>query len=468
MISRRLFLSTLAAAPLVSYAQESTHWDVIVVGSGAAGLSAACSALEHGASKVLILEKGPVVGGHTILSTRYVAAVDRPRQSRMGIKDSPQKMLEDMLDVGGSLNDRALAQIVCEQSEAVIYWLEKHGVRWDDKIYQTVAGLHPRSHITNFVRAGYDYVIALLNSAKESGAKVLLNAKVNRLLEKNGHVLGVEVKRSDGKVDSFYSNAVILATGGFTANVSLRQKYDPRLTSEFPTTANPNGTLFDGATGDGLIMAQALGADTKDAEYLQLIPFWGGRLLDYVGADIYVNNQGERFVNEAASWKTVSDAILKQDRREMWAITDAQSTKGASLGVKLMNGTVKKASTIEEMARSMQVPVQNLINTIQEYNTFAEKGFDPFFGKALFTQLINTAPYYFGKEKLAVHFCCGGIKLNAKAEVVRKDGSSIPGLYVCGEASGGPHGHDRLGGVALTSAFVFGRIAGENAAKFEG
>ncbi len=210
-------------------------------------------------------------------------------------------------------------------------------------------------------------------------------------------------------------------------------------------------------------MAQKLGAATKDAEFLQLIPFWGARLLDYVGADIYVNNQGFRFVNEAASWRDVSNAILEQDKREMWAITDSQSKKGASLGVKLMNGTVKKASTIKEMAKAMGVPIQNLEETIRSYNKFSAEGMDPIFGKKVFTQQINQPPFYFGKEKLAVHFCCGGIKLNKNAEVVKLDGSIIPGLYVCGEASGGPHGHDRLGGVALTSAFVFGRIAGRNA-----
>lgn len=211
-------------------------------------------------------------------------------------------------------------------------------------------------------------------------------------------------------------------------------------------------------------MAQKLGAATKDAEFLQLIPFWGGRLLDYVGADIYVNNQGFRFVNEAVSWRDVSNAILGQDKQEMWAITDSQSKKGASLGVKLMNGTVKKASTIKEMAKAMGVPIQNLEETIRSYNKFAAEGMDPIFDKKVFTQQINQPPFYFGKEKLAVHFCCGGIKLNKNAEVVKLDGSIIPGLYVCGEASGGPHGHDRLGGVALTSAFVFGRIAGKNTA----
>ena len=464
MLSRRNLLASMLLSGLPCFASEVKEWDVIVVGTGVAGLTAACSALESGAGTVLILEKSPVVGGHSILSTGYVAAVDKRRQQKAGIEDSPSLMLQNMLEVGGNLNDVELAKIVCENSEDTVYWLEKMGVKWDENIYQTVAGLHPRSHITNFVRAGYDYVMALLSSAKKMGAKLALNTKGLELIEKDGRVTGIRVQNPDGSISDLSAKSIILATGGFTANVQLRKQFDPRLTEEFPTTANPNRKSFDGATGDGLIMACKLGAATKDAEYLQLIPFWGGRLLDYVGGDIFVNNQGLRFVNEAASWREVSNAILEQDKREMWAITDSQSKKGASLGVKLMNGTVKKSSSIKEMAEVMGVPAQNLEETIQNYNKYAGEGLDPFFGKKVFTQKIEQPPFYFGKEKLAVHFCCGGIKLNKNAEVVKTDGSTIPGLYVCGEASGGPHGHDRLGGVALTSAFVFGGIAGKNAA----
>ena len=418
MLSRRNLLASMLLSGIPAFASEVKDWDVIVVGTGVAGLAAACSALEAGAGNLLILEKSPVVGGHSILSTGYVAAVDKPRQQRAGIEDSPSLMLQNMLEVGGYLNDVELAKIVCENSEDTVYWLEKMGVKWDGNIYQTVAGLHSRSHITNFVRAGYDYVMALLSSAKRMGAKLALNTKALDLIEKDERVIGIRVQNPDDSITDLFAKAVILATGGFTANVELRSKFDPRLGSEFPTTANPNRKSFDGATEDGLIMAQKLGAATKDAEFLQLIPFWGGRLLDYVGADIYVNNQGFRFVNEAASWRDVSNAILEQDKREMWAITDSQSKKGASLGVKLMNGTVKKASTIKEMAKAMGVPIQNLEETIRSYNKFSAEGMDPIFGKKVFTQQINQPPFYFGKEKLAVHFCCGGIKLNKNAEVV--------------------------------------------------
>ncbi len=448
MIYRRKLLAALGTTwSFGVFAEQHAVkiWDVIIVGSGVAGLSAACSALQAGAKSVLILEKGPVVGGHSILSTGYVAGVDRKRQEKLGIKDSPELMLQNMLDIGGGKNDYELAKIVCDNSESVINWLEDLGVKWDDRIFQTVAGLHPRSHITSLVRAGYDYVMALLQYAVNHGATLKLKTKVTGLITENGTVKGVIVQNINGMSQEFIGKTVILATGGFTANVELRTRYDPRLGEIFPTTANPFGSTFDGATGDGLLMALELGAATKDAEYLQLIPFWGGRLLDYVGGDIYVNIVGKRFVNEAASWKEVSEAILQQPQCEMWAITDSQSQKGASLGIKLIKKVIKKANTVEEMALEMKVSPKVLKQTLDEYNSNARIGLDPLYGKNLFTQTIDRPPYYFGKEKLGVHFCCGGIKFNKNAQVVKTNGAIIPRLYVCGEASGGPHGHDRMG-----------------------
>lgn len=210
-------------------------------------------------------------------------------------------------------------------------------------------------------------------------------------------------------------------------------------------------------------MTEPLNAELRDVEYVQLIPFWGGRLLDYVGGDIFVNKLGERFVSESAPWKEISEAVLRQPGKTMWAITDSQSRKGASLGIKLMKGVVHKADSIDEMARAMDVPSLVLQRTLNTYNKYAEQGEDPEFHKNCFTQQINKPPFYFGLERLCVHFCCGGLRFNENGQVLNKDGNVIEGLYVCGEASGGLHGHDRMGGVALTSAFVFGRIAGRHA-----
>ena len=158
--------------------------------------------------------------------------------------------------------------------------------------------------------------------------------------------------------------------------ISERQDFSSVRTGENTVRARAR-IQFDGATGDGLLMAQRIGAATKDAEYLQLIPFWGGRLLDYVGGDIYVNTVGKRFVNEGGSWKEVSEAILKQPEREIWAITDSQSQKGASLGIKLMNKVIRKADSIEEMAVQMKVPKKILKETLETYNHYATQNLGP-------------------------------------------------------------------------------------------
>lgn len=467
MIKRRQLLKTAAvmSIPLLAEAKEQV-WDVIVVGTGVAGLSAAVSAIQNGAKKVLILEKNSVIGGHSIVSTGYVSAVDPKRQSPEDPKDSPELMLQNMLEIGGNKNDINLARIVCERSGEIIDWLEDIGVKWEPKLFQTAAGLFPRSHITNPVRAGYDYVTTLNRYAVRHGAKLLLNARAVSLLETNGIVSGVMVSINSNPAIPLLSKAVILATGGFTANVKMRQKFDKRLTPEFSTTANPFGNNFDGATGDAITMTEPLGAALKDVEYIQLIPFWGGRLLDYVGGDIFVNKLGKRFVSESAPWKEISEAVLRQPDREMWAITDSQSRKGASLGIKLMNGVVHKADSVREMADVMKVNPDILESTLDLYNRFAVLKEDPLFHKNSILQTISKPPFYFGLEKLCVHFCCGGVRFNENAQVTNAEAKAIPGLYVCGEASGGPHGHDRMGGVALTSAFVFGKIAGQHAVNY--
>lgn len=463
MISRRqIIIGTASAlmAPGLCFAKKK--WDLIIVGSGVAGLSAAVSSLQSGAKSVLILEKSPVIGGHSIVSTGYVSAVDPKRQK---YKDSPELMLENMLEIGGHKNDTALAEIVCQRSFEIINWLEDVGVKWEPTLLQTAAGLFPRSHISNTVRAGYDYVMALNSYAIRHGAKLLLNTKAESLITEEGRVVGVTASLGKDQSVPMYAGAVILATGGFTANVEMRTRFDPRLGPEFATTANPFGNAYDGATGDAITMTEPLGAALKDAQYIQLIPFWGGRLLDYVGGDIFVNKHGKRFVSESASWKEISEAVLKQPDKEMWAITDSQSRKGASLGIKLMNQVVRKANSVQEMASIMHVEPSVLAQTLDTYNRHAKINEDPIFHKNRFTQTISVPPYYFGIERLCVHFCCGGVRFNKNAQVIRKDGSVIEGLYVCGEASGGPHGHDRMGGVALTSAFVFGKIAGEQATQ---
>ena len=228
-----------------------------------------------------------------------------------------------------------------------------------------------------------------------------------------------------------------------------RIQINPLLTQDVPTSANPLGTVFDGATGFGL----------------QALPFWGGRLLDYQGADIYVDKRGQRFVNENNPWNVISNAILSLPEKRCWVITDDRSFKGATLGVKLINGVVKKSHSIDEMAAGMNIEPAVLNSTIEEYNRAVEKGYDARTGKRLFRQRIELAPFYWGEERIYAHTTLDGIRINIAAEVIAAQGGVLPGLYAAGEYAGGIFGGDRLGGAGMTGCFVMGREAGRQAAR---
>ena len=213
-------------------------------------------------------------------------------------------------------------------------------------------------------------------------------------------------------------------------------------------------------------MAEEVEAALTDMDCIQTLPFWGGRLTDYVGADIYLNQDGERFVNEASSWKRISDAIWALPDHECWVVTDSQSLKGASRSAKLIKNIVRQAPSVRAMASGMGISEDVLQATLDRYNGFVQKGQDADFGKSMFTQTISVPPYYYGKEHLFVHYCCGGVRFNVKSEVLNRSGEAIPGLFAAGEVTGGLHGADRVGGCSITDCVVYGRNAGRSAAQF--
>jgi len=225
------------------------------------------------------------------------------------------------------------------------------------------------------------------------------------------------------------------------------------------------GRGFDGSTGDGILMAEKLGAQTVDMDAIQLIPLRGGRLLNYVGGDIYVDSEGKRFIDESKGVKAIAKAYLNLPDRVFWVITDSQSQKSLDLDAKLLAGSVHIADSVSEMAKKMHVSAKVLQETLDRYNRFVEQGEDKDFGKKIFTQKIEKPPFYFGGEQFDIHYSCGGLKINKTCQVIGKADKPIPNLYAVGEVTGGIHGRDRLGGDSLISCFVFGKIAGEEIAK---
>ena len=265
----------------IAFADQVVDTDIVVVGAGGAGFSAAVAAAEAGDKNIVLLEKNPVVGGHTVISGGSVNAVDTKRQKAMGIEDSADKMAAQTLKAGDYRADPALVKTLADNSEAAINWMEGLGVQWNPRVFEAWGGLFARSHNSGDKNAGHDYIRVLNKAAKAHGVQIKTNTKAVELLRKDDQspVTGVVAQAKNGEKITYNAKAVVLATGGFTANVPMRMRYDRRLDASFKTTANPTGKGFDGSTGDGINMATKVGADTDGMNYIQLIPFVAAALL---------------------------------------------------------------------------------------------------------------------------------------------------------------------------------------------
>lgn len=438
--------------------------DVLVIGTGGAGFNTAVTAAQAKV-KVIMLEKMPSIGGATIISGGSMNFPDPVLQKPQGIEDSSDLMFQQTLAAGDNRNDPKLVRTLADNAPALKAWYESLGLKWAERVFEPFGGLFPRGHNSGAVNAGRDYIRVLNDAAKKLNVEIRTGTRAVALLRdgSNGAVYGVRAEDEDGKV-TFLAKSVVIATGGFSGNVEMRMKYDPRLDASFHTTANPSGKAVAFNTGDGIVMGQHIGANLVGMDYIQLIPWYGGRAIDYVGGDVWVNSDGKRFLNEGGRRDRIADAILAAKGQFCWVITDDQSIKNATVETKLKSGILHKANSVEEMAKVMQVDPKVLQETLDRYNKYAALKQDPDFGKTTFTQLINKAPYYFGIEKENVHFTEGGLQITPNTEVLDIDGKVIPGLYAAGEVTGGVHGTNRAGGNSLAAISVFGRIAGKNAA----
>ncbi|MGE5552491.1 MAG: flavocytochrome c [Betaproteobacteria bacterium] len=454
-------------------AELPTSADVIVVGGGGAGLAAAVEAAGNGAS-VILLEKMPMLGGNTIRSGGGYNCVDPDRQTPQGIKDSIEWHYYQTLKGGDYEGDPALVATLVENAPDGLHWLESLGLKFRPEVMTITGALWPRSHVT-YDPAGTGFIAYLKKAADARSVKILLNTRATHLLTSGRRVIGVEAVTKDGKAVEFRANkGVVLATGGFSANVEMRMKYNPKLTAAIGTTNHP------GATGDGYVMAQEIGADLVGMKWIQLLPLGTpgtGALENWVeaGADemIFVNKLGKRFVREDARRDDLTAALFAQPDSLMYVVVDSQCTtavKGANNWGQKPNDLVAKgyaftADTIEELAKKMGVPVDALVKTVKDYNSYLEAKKDAEFGKTLMRVKLEKPPFYASPRVPTVHHTMGGVKINTNAQVIGVDGAIIPGLYAAGEVTGGVHGTNRLGGNALADVIVFGRIAGRNAAK---
>ncbi|WP_407695829.1 flavocytochrome c [Shewanella avicenniae] len=440
--------------------------DIVVVGSGGAGLAAAVSASENGA-KVIVLEKEPLAGGNTKLAAGGMNAAETQFQKKRGIQDKVSIMIEDTMKGGRNINDPALVNILASNSSDSIDWLTSMGADMSDVGRMGGASVNRTHRPTGGAGVGAHVAQVLYGAAVKSGADIRFNSRVVRVLEdSNGKVEGVLV---EGKYTGFYvikTSAVVMATGGFAKNNDRVASYDPKLKG-FAATNHP------GATGDGLDVALAAGAATRDLEYIQAHPTWspkGGVMVTEAvrgNGAILVNREGKRFVNEITTRDKASAAILNQTGASAFLFFDDSVRKSLK---KIENyihlGIVTEGKTVADLAAKLGLPAANLEATVASYNGFVKAGKDAQFERPNMPRELATGPYYALEVKPAVHHSMGGVKIDTSAEVLNKDGKVISGLFAAGEATGGVHGANRLGGNAISDIVTFGRIAGRNAAQF--
>lgn len=456
------------------------EYDVVIIGSGFAGLAAAIEARKAGSS-VIVLEKMGVPGGNSTISGGLVAAAGSPLQAKENIEDSPELMLADMLAAGQDFNHRDLAGIVAEKSAETLLWtINELGVKYKPELSHLGGHSVPRTYNTANT-SGAGIIRPMLIKCREMDIPIRLKAFLSQLIvDGNGDMEGVEIRedyifpnRESGIAKRIRAKkAVILATGGFGQDKEFRAIQNPMLTEDIECTNHR------GATAESLVMALMMGATPVQLSMIQLGP-WASRDEEGFGVGSMFSmlagfpygilidlRTGERFINEQADRKLLVDAMLSSGRESI-AIVDAMGVRHAStLEQCLKRGVVRKFNTIEELAMANQAPLLPLKVTIESYNALIEKGRDDRFGRPIPKDLLpmKHPPYYSIRLISKVHHCMGGIRINTKAQVLRIDTCQPIGrFYAAGEIVGGVHGASRLGSNAIPECLVFGRIAGSNA-----
>ncbi|MGI6557415.1 MAG: flavocytochrome c [Limnochordia bacterium] len=465
-----LMLTLILVVTLIGYAwgspAKTINTDVVVVGAGGAGLTAAITAKEAGAD-VVVVEKMMIIGGNTLRATGGLNAAGTVYQDKAGIKDSPDVHYEDTMKGGRYENVPELVRTMVDNAAAAVEWLNDLGA---NLIQVNLSGgsTNARSHAPEGGGAvGPAVVMTLQNAAKERGIEVLTQTKAAEVLVEGGQVAGIRCETKDGEL-IVKAKAVVIATGGYGANPDMVVKYRPDLKG-FATTNHP------GATGDGIDMAIRIGAATCQIGSIQthptVVPVSGIMITEAVRGQgaILINREGKRFIDELQTRDVVSEAILAQEGGSAFLVFDQGVRERLKAIEDYANqGLLTEAGSLQELGDKLGVSGEVLAETVAGYNKFVADKSDPDCGRQHLDYELNKAPYYAVEVTPAVHHTMGGLAINTKAEVLDEDGKAIPGLYAAGEVTGGVHGANRLGGNAVADIIVYGRIAGAEAAAFSG
>lgn len=466
------------AASNVAWDRET---DVLVVGSGFAGLAAAIEAIQAG-SQVILIDKMPVYGGNSSLNGGDMAAVGTPLQKEAGVEDSIDLMVADMLRAGKNYNHVDRVKAVAENSAAAVEWCTSLGVEFTKLNFH---GGHsvPRTNTTSNA-TGADIIKAQVAKLEELGGEVELKTKLERLIEdESGRIVGAEVRErytlndeDGGDVKHIKANkGVVLASGGFSNDVKMRAIHEPRLTDEFTSTNH------EGATGEALREALKHKAMDVHMDWIQLGPWTSpdepgfGYTPQFcerlVGWGLMVDPEtGKRFVKETGDRKERADKMIELGHVTL-VIGDKPATD-SQVAPRIMEGGLEKGvilefQTLEELAAEFSIPEAEFLAEVERWNGFVAAGKDDDFGDLILKGAtpIETPPFYAAKLWPKVHHTMGGLVTNLQAQVIDQDYNPIPGLYAAGEIAGGTHGAVRLGSCAITDCVVFGRIAGQEVAK---
>lgn len=452
--------------------------DVIVIGSGFAGLAAALTARRNGAS-VRVIEMMKGLGGNSVISDGVIAAAGTSYQQRQGVDDSPERMLQDMLRAGRGLSHEPLTRAVAFGSAQAFEWLLGLGVQFRQTVERSGGHSAARGHVAG-EHAGAAILHPLLKRCREADVELATRTILdNFLVNEHGRVVGVEVRTGydyrqpdSGALHRIgASKAVILASGGYGADVAFRSVQDPRLGASVDTTNRPFGTAH------GLVAAMRLGAAPVQLSRIQLGP-WGCPDEKGYGAGpgfasyaafpfglVVDPATGERFMNELADRKTRSDAILALGHPAVGIADDsAFQAAGYDPAKALKRGVVRRYENAEELAAGFSMPPQALTATLERFARAVEQGEDKEFGKPILDGATSPRPPFYAMRLWPkVHFTMGGIRVDQEARVLDMNGRPIAGLFAAGEVVGGTHGDSRLGSSAIAECIVFGRIAGRNA-----
>ena len=488
--------------------------DVVVVGAGGAGMTAAITATDAG-KKVIVVESQPIAGGNSVRSTGGMNAAKTPYQDKnefaeaagvektlataaekyadnatitalaatvksqwdayqanpQGYFDSVELMELDTLIGGKGKNNPELVKALAENSADAIEWLASIGA--DVKNVGAFGGasvkrIHRPVNADGKVTAVGAYIVPILEkNLQDRNVQFLFDTTANEIIMKDGMAVGIKATGKDGHKVTINAKSVVIATGGFGANAEMVEKYKPELKGFATTNA-------EGAQGQGIEMATAVGAATVDMDQIQIHPTVhieedGNAHLITEGlrgdGAILVNAEGKRFYDEVSTRDKVSAAIIAQPDKSAWLVVDQSMVdKSAVIAGYIKSGYTVTGATYEELAKAMGVDEATFVSTMNTWNQAVEAKSDAEFNRTSFANPLTAAPYYAIKITPAVHHTMGGIVINPKAEVLNEKGEVISGLFAAGEVTGGVHGANRLGGNAVADFVVFGRISGQSAA----